>query len=342
MDYHSLKTWFKLAKRDLPWRNTTDPYAIWVSEIMLQQTRVNVVIPYFSRWMKRFPTISTLAAASLDEVIKMWEGLGYYSRVRNLHTGAQYIMEHCNGKFPEEMSELKQVKGLGPYTIGAILSFAFHQKQAAVDGNVMRVIARYFGIEDDITKSATMQKFRNLVQELLPEEEPWVISEALIELGATHCQRKAVCSTCPLKNSCIAFAQEKVEKLPVKSKKIANEYLYRTVAVIQSAEKYLVKRGKTGEIMCDLYEFPYVNGPEKGFSIDEFQIKVQDCFSIRSTPLRYLQTVKHGFTRYSVTLYPILFSAIQETELSGFEWLPKETLLQLAFSSGHRKILQQL
>ena len=155
---------------------------------MLQQTQVAVVIPYFLHWMQRFPTIHHLAKASLDEVVKAWEGLGYYSRVRHLHEAAKYLVEHFNGQLPSEEEDLKKIKGLGPYTIGAILSFAFHQKKAAVDGNVIRVLTRYFGLEEDISKVATVNKLRQLAQELLPDEEPWIVNEALIELGATLCQ----------------------------------------------------------------------------------------------------------------------------------------------------------
>ena len=157
---------------------------------MLQQTQVSVVIPYFDRWMNRFPTLRHLAKATLDEVIKEWEGLGYYSRARNLHEGARYVLEKHEGILPETREELQKIKGLGPYTIGAIRSFAFHHKAAAVDGNVIRVLARYFKIEDDIAKPKTIQMIRDRAEAILPEIEPWIVAEALIELGATLCTKK--------------------------------------------------------------------------------------------------------------------------------------------------------
>ena len=185
LDFYPLKKWFLIEQRDLPWRKINDPYAIWISEIMLQQTQVAVVIPYYLKWMQRFPTIQALAEAESDEVIKMWEGLGYYSRARNLHAGARYLIEFFGGILPNNESDLAKIKGLGPYTIGALLSFAFHQKKAAVDGNVMRVMARCYELDDDIAKSKTQKKIRHLVEEILPEDESWIVNEALIELGAT-------------------------------------------------------------------------------------------------------------------------------------------------------------
>lgn len=342
LDWKSLKAWFTAEKRDLPWRCTRDPYAIWISEIMLQQTQVAVVLPYFLRWMQQFPTIHHLAQASLDEVIKAWEGLGYYSRARHLHQGAQYLVEHFQGQLPQEEELLKKIKGIGPYTIGALLSFAFHQKKAAVDGNVLRVLTRYFGFEEDIAKPATVNKLRQLADALLPDEEPWIISEALIELGATTCQRKARCSACPLKETCVSFTQGLTDSLPVKSKGAKTEYLYRAVAVIQAGGSYLVKRGEKGAIMSDLYEFPYFEVTKEGLSVQELQIKLTDTHGLQIMPQDSLEEVKHGFTRYQVHLYPFLFMCQQPITVPGFEWLAVEDLQKLAFSSGHRRVFQQL
>jgi A/G-specific adenine glycosylase len=342
LDCVCLKAWFAAEKRDLPWRRTTDPYAIWISEIMLQQTQVAVVIPYFLNWMQRFPTIRHLAAASLDEVIKAWEGLGYYSRARHLHEAANYLVEHFDGQLPQEEGQLKQIKGLGPYTIGALLSFAFHQKKAAVDGNVMRVLTRYFGLKEDIAKASTINKMRQLAQAQLPDEEPWIVNEALIELGATICQRKARCMACPLQSSCTAFKKGIVDQLPVKSKKTTVEYLHRAVAVIQSDSLYLVKRGKKGAIMSDLYEFPYFEMTKEDFSSQRLQSQIEQHYALEVVQRQVLPEVRHGFTRYRVRLYPILFTCQQAKTVEGLDWLSHETLKQLAFSSGHRRIFQRL
>ncbi len=342
LDFFRLKNWFTAQKRDLPWRQIEDPYAIWVSEVMLQQTQVAVVIPYFLNWMQQFPTICHLAQASLDEVIKAWEGLGYYSRARHLHEAAQSLVEHFHGQLPSKEEDLKKIKGLGPYTIGAILSFAFHQKKAAVDGNVMRVLTRYFGLEDDISKPSTVNKLRQLAQALLPDEESWVVNEALIELGATVCQRKARCSECPLKDSCVSFKKGIVDRLPFNSKKIKIEFLYRAVAVIQCGSDFLVQRGRKGELMSDLYEFPYFEIDKEAFSPQVLQAKIIDKYTLPVVQTHILAEVQQGFTRYQVRLYPILFTCQQVKKIEGLDWLSHPALKRLAFSSGHRRIFQQL
>lgn len=344
LDIERLKNWFLSEKRDLPWREANlSPYAVWVSEVMLQQTQVAVVKPYFIRWMERFPTVEALAQASLDEVIKMWEGLGYYSRARNLHAGAQYVVQHWGGEIPSKASELQKIKGLGPYTIGAILSFAFHQKVAAVDGNVLRVLARYFNIHGDIAKGATVKKMRELTESLLPQEEPWIVNEALIELGATVCQKKARCSVCPLKTSCAAFAQGTVQQLPVKSKGAKTEYLYRAVAIIRHGNHILLRRGEKGKIMSDLHEFPYIETAQSGLMIEAFQEKLQQQLGLSLEFEKALEAIPQSFTRYQVKLNPIIFRSTNLLVVKGgLMWKSLDEIHQLAFSSGHRRILKQL
>jgi A/G-specific adenine glycosylase len=341
-DCLTLKQWFIAEKRDLPWRHTTDPYAIWISEVMLQQTQVAVVLSYYKNWMQRFPTIQYLAQASREEVIKAWEGLGYYSRARNLHEGAQYILDHFGGQLPSNEEQLSCIKGLGPYTIGAILSFAFHQRKAAVDGNVLRVLTRYLGLEDDIAKSATQRKLRVIAEQLLPEEEPWIINEALIELGATICQRKARCLICPLRAGCESARHGLTDRLPVKSKGASIEFLYRAVAVIRQGDFYLVKKGKKGEIMSDLYEFPYFTISKEGILLEEFQVIVQQTYSAKVQFHKKLQEVEHGFTRYHVRLTPFLFHLAETFLLDDLEWLSLDQLKERPFSSGHRRLFQQV
>lgn len=342
IDVFSLKQWFSANKRDLPWRQTDDPYAIWVSEVMLQQTQVSVVIPYYLSWMERFPTVAALASAPLDKILKTWEGLGYYSRARNLHEAAQFLVEHHGGILPPDEAALKKIKGLGPYTIGAILSFAFHQKKAAVDGNVLRVLTRYFGIEEDISKTTTVNRLRLLAQEILPDEESWVINEALIELGATTCQKKARCTHCPLVNTCIAFREDKVAFLPLNSKKIQVEKLYRAVAVIQSNSHFLVRRGQKGEVMSDLYEFPYLEIGQQDVVSGQIEKKVAQWFSFPLVREGKLSEVSHGFTRYQAYLYPYFYSCSERRQIEGYEWISYEALKELPFSSGHRRIFQQV
>lgn len=342
LDINALKKWFLEEKRDLPWRQNPTSYAVWVSEVMLQQTQVAVVVPYFLKWMKRYPTIASLAKAPLDEVLKMWEGLGYYSRARNLHEGAKTVVDLFNGELPHEEEDLKKIKGVGPYTRGAILSFAFHKKRAAVDGNVIRVLSRYFQIKEDISKPSTIKNIWMIAESLLPEDESWIVNEALIELGATFCQKKPNCPACPLKKSCKAHINGIAHQLPIKTRKIKTEYLFRAVAVINYNDSYLIRRGKKGEIMHDLYEFPYFEITEKGITDHQLSQLIAEQFSLKATIIRPLPSITHSFTRFQVRLNPILFSYNKTFSVEGYEWISLEKLKELPFSSGHRRIFQHI
>jgi A/G-specific adenine glycosylase len=317
----SLKEWFLEEKRALPWRENPTPYRVWISEVMLQQTQASVVVGYFERWMQKFPTVHDLAKSSLAEVMKAWEGLGYYSRARYLHEAAVTIVKEFGGEIPSRREDLERLKGFGPYTIGAVLSFAFHQKAAAVDGNVKRVISRLFTIEEGIEEK---------VEKFLPDEEPWVIMEALIELGAMVCQKRPKCQECPLQDQCLAFQKGVVEHFPVKNRKIKILELKREVAIIMHGSELLIRQEKVGKVMGGLYEFPYL---EEGETWD-FALKMNFCHEL---PL-----VKHSFTRYRATLYPKVWKALEKEGVKGYEWVSWEKIASLPFSSGHRRILKQL
>jgi A/G-specific adenine glycosylase len=336
----SLRRWFSHHKRDLPWRDSPSPYAVWVSEVMLQQTQVSVVIPYFEKWMTLFPTIDSLAQSPLEDVIKAWEGLGYYSRARNLHAGAQYVVKHFNGTLPRSVSELRQIKGLGPYTIGAIRSFAFNERAAAVDGNVIRVLSRYYSIKEDISKPKTLTQLRSLTEEILPEKEPWVIMEALIELGAKVCTKKPKCTECPLKSSCVAFQNNEATTLPYKSTKVAITKLQRIVFVVNCGNHFLVKKGDKGKIMSDLYEFPYYESDE--IPISAINSMAQKHFGFPCTYKTTLPIAKHSFTQYRVTLYPFLIATKKPHLSENYQWLTFDELKKLPFSSGHRRVFHSL
>ena len=328
-DYQSLRKWFYQERRPLPWRENPTPYGVWISEVMLQQTQVSVVIPYYIRWMKTFPTIEALAQAPIEQVIKTWEGLGYYSRARNLHAGAQYVLGHFDGELPKSEEALKKVKGLGPYTVGAIRSFAFKQKAAAVDGNVFRVLARYFSIKDSIDKGKTQKEIRSLCEKLLPDEEPWIIMEALIELGALICQKQAKCFVCPLQKSCLGKSQ--ADLLPIRKKREKAIHLHRHVAVVYSGHDILLRRGEEGRVMADLAEFPYCD-----VSID-IQVSLDLDLELEQT----LPEVTHGFTKYKAFLYPHLYCGRKKT-VQGHKWFPFSQVKSIPFSSGHRRILLYL
>jgi len=292
---------------------------------MLQQTQVSVGLPYFERWMQKFPTIRALAEASLEDIMKVWEGLGYYSRARHLHEGAKKVMRDFGGVLPSERDKLMQIKGFGPYTVGAVLSFAFHQKAPAVDGNVVRVVSRLFAIEEDASKK---RPFEEAVLSILPDDEPWVVMEGLIELGAQICQKKPKCSLCPLQPRCLAYSWGIASLLPVKKKKTEVIDLFREVAVITDGQEVLVRQEGVGKVMGGLYEFPYI---EKG---EKWTLAFQEC------KRQFLPVIKHGFTKYRATLYPFVWKIEQKQPVEGFEWVPWSRIESLPFSSGHRRILR--
>lgn len=332
-----LKEWFLENKRDLPWRHNHTPYRVWVSEIMLQQTQAVTVIPYFERWMRCFPSIEVLANASKSEVVKMWEGLGYYSRAVNLHEGAKICVEQFGGNLPTQAHELLKIKGIGPYTCGAILSFAFHKKAAAIDGNVLRFLARFFAIRESIDLSKTQKQIEKHVLELLPDFEPWIIAEAMIEMGATVCQKEPQCQKCPLQKQCLSYRDGLTKTLPTRKLKTASIALYRAVAIIQYQGEYLLKKGEEGQVMGELYEFPYLEIDENHNST-----QVQDLFekhlSLKLEIVKKLPQEKHSFTKYRATLFPYLFELKKIS--NGHFWHKNPS--ELPFSSGHRRILQRL
>lgn len=266
-----LLTWYERSKRDLPWRRSRNPYYIWVSEIMLQQTRVDTVIPYFERFINRFPTIEALATAPEEEVLKCWEGLGYYSRARNLQTAAQQVMELHGGEVPDNTSAVAALKGVGPYTTGAIMSIAYNRPEPAVDGNVMRVLSRYFLIEEDIVKVGTRKLMEKLVIELIPEGRASDFNQALMELGALVCTPKSPsCLTCPVMAYCAGRIEGMEMQLPIKSKGKPPRPELRYVALVEGigehAGKVLVRRRPDTGLLAKMWELPHVLTEQKKIS----------------------------------------------------------------------------
>ncbi|WDF64014.1 A/G-specific adenine glycosylase [Flavobacterium sp. KACC 22763] len=259
MDFHNiLIKWYLQNKRDLPWRKTVDPYQIWLSEIMLQQTRVVQGMPYFFSFTKEFPTVKHLADAPEEKVLKLWQGLGYYSRARNLHKTAQYISNDLNGVFPDSYKDLLKLKGVGEYTAAAIASFSYNESVPVVDGNVFRVLSRYFDIESDIALPATKKEFTALAQELMPKDNPAIFNQAIMEFGALQCVPKSPdCSVCVFNESCAALQKGKVNMLPVKSKKlkVTNRYFNYLILEDVLGNTLIQKRTQKG-IWHNLYEFP--------------------------------------------------------------------------------------
>lgn len=275
-----LLVWYNEVKRELPWREKVSPYNIWLSEIMLQQTRVEQGLPYYERFTKRFPTVHDLARASEDDVLKLWEGLGYYSRARNLHATAKYISNELGGSFPDKQEDILKLKGVGPYTAAAIGSIAFALPVAAVDGNVYRVLSRYFSIEESIDETAVKRQIGALAQQVLDGASPGDHNQAMMELGATVCTpKKPNCGDCPLNETCIGFSLNRQSQLPIRTKKVKvrNRYFYY---IIEEEEGIvpIVKRG-AGDVWQGLFEFRLV---EKGGVSD-----VNEVLNVLNTEANY-------------------------------------------------------
>jgi A/G-specific adenine glycosylase len=261
MKFHNtLIKWYLQNKRDLPWRKTTNPYPIWLSEIMLQQTRVAQGTPYFLSFTAAFPTVFDLAKANEEQVLKLWQGLGYYSRARNLHKTAQTVAFEMNGVFPDNYADLLKLKGIGEYTAAAIASFSYNECVPVVDGNVFRVLSRYFDVETDIAQASAKKEFAALAFELMPKDNPAQFNQAIMEFGALQCVPKNPnCTECVFNNSCAALQKKKVDKLPVKLKKtkVRNRYFNYIVAVDDLENTIIQKRTDKG-IWHNLYEFPLI------------------------------------------------------------------------------------
>jgi A/G-specific adenine glycosylase len=255
-----LMAWYLQNKRDLPWRNITDPYQIWLSEIMLQQTRVAQGLPYFLNFIEKFPTVFDLANATEEVVLKNWQGLGYYSRARNLHTTAKHIAFDCDGKFPNTFSELVKLKGVGDYTAAAIASFSFNEVVPVVDGNVYRVLARYFDVATDIASNSAKKEFFDLASELISKKNPALFNQSIMEFGALQCVPKNPdCSVCVFNTSCVALQKKKVNQLPIKLKKtkVTKRYLNYIIVADENEKTKVQKRTEKG-IWQNLYEFPLI------------------------------------------------------------------------------------
>lgn len=346
MDFplEQVKRWFALEGRSLPWREERTFYRVWVSEVMLQQTQAATVIYYFQRWMERFPSLADLAQAPEGEVIKMWEGLGYYSRARNLHKGAQEVMSRYSGILPQEEPLLRTIPGIGPYTAAAILAFAYNLRAAPVDANILRVISRYLAFEEDVGKESSKKTITNFVLSILPKVDPGVIGEALIEIGALVCKKKPACSSCPLSSSCLSYRNGLQSLIPRKKEREKTITLYRLVGIIEHEGEYLVTRGEAGRVMAGLYEFPYVELtslqiPLEGLSLEEVKSKMEARVGVKLTLVERKEQEEHGFTRYKAYLFPYLFQAEKRT--LGI-WKKNSDLAELPFSSGHKKILRKI
>ncbi|UKM65855.1 A/G-specific adenine glycosylase [Flavobacteriaceae bacterium GSB9] len=272
-----ITNWYSVNKRVLPWRETNNPYQIWLSEIILQQTQVKQGLPYYEAFVAKYPTVFDLAKAEESEVLKLWQGLGYYSRARNLHATAKYVANELNGEFPDTYKGLLKLKGVGDYTASAIASICFNETAAVVDGNVYRVLSRYFGIETPVNSSKGCKEFKALAQELIDEKNPAEFNQAIMEFGAIQCKPKNPdCNCCPFQNSCVALAQNRIDILPVKNKsaKAKKKYFNFLVFVSGDGKTILQKREGKG-IWQNLYQFPLIE-TNKNVDVNAFKTIVEN------------------------------------------------------------------
>ncbi|MGB0522704.1 MAG: A/G-specific adenine glycosylase [Flammeovirgaceae bacterium] len=271
-----LLDWYQIHKRDLPWRHSSDPYKIWLSEIILQQTRVQQGLPYYERFVENYPTVQDLAMAEEQEVLRLWQGLGYYSRARNMHYAAKTIATELGGKFPNTYKEILKLKGVGGYTAAAIASFAFGEPVAVVDGNVFRVLARLFNIDDDIASSTGKKVFEKLANELIPHEHAGEYNQAIMEFGALHCTpKKPNCLFCPFQQDCEAFRLGKQAELPVKINKTKVRKRYFHYLVWEHEGELLVKERQAGDVWQGLHDFMLIEHAEKFLETEEVLARLE-------------------------------------------------------------------
>ena len=247
--------WYSKEKRDLPWRSTRNPYIIWLSEIILQQTRIAQGTPYYEKFIKTYPNVHALATASEQEVLKLWEGLGYYSRARNLHKAAKQVSEEYGGIFPNSYLELLKLKGIGPYTAAAIASICFHEKVPVVDGNVFRLISRLFDLQEDIGKGSTRKIFEKIIEEIMPSSTPGDFNQAMMEFGALVCTPRPQCDNCDLQFHCLAFKEKTQHLLPIKAKKIKIQARTLHYWIFTYHDKICLNKRTKGDIWEGLWDF---------------------------------------------------------------------------------------
>ncbi len=344
--------WWDQGHSDLPWRRSNDPYAIWAAEVMLQQTQIATVIPYYERWMLSFPTISVLAKASLDDVLKLWQGLGYYSRARNLHAAAIIVMDEYDGRLPEDEPELRKLPGIGRYTAGAIASIAFGRPAPVLDGNVIRVLSRLTDLLKDVTLSDTRKELWRLASDLVPAEKPGEYNQALMELGQRVCVPAApFCTDCPISMFCLARERGTQYERPLRPPKTRVPHYDVVAGVIWQSEisadaKFLIARRPLDGMLGGLWEFPggKVEGSENYEEALRREIAEELTIGIRVG--RYLGEVKHAYTHFRITLHVFYARHLEGTPqhigVTDHAWISLSDLDRYAFAVTDLRIIDKI
>jgi len=339
--------WYRENARDLPWRRTSDPYAIWVSEIMLQQTRVETVIPYYQRWLIELPTLQALVLADQDQVLKLWEGLGYYSRALNLHKAANLIVKNFNGNLPEDTKALESLPGIGRYTAGAIASIAFDHHAPILDGNIKRVFSRLFNISTPLKTSETEKELWRIAGNLLPADNPGEFNQALMELGALVClPNNPDCNCCPLQNDCLANQFNLQGDLPVRVEKSPQPHLQVTAAVIKKGGQVLLAKRPSKGLLGGMWEFPG-GKQEKNETLPEaLEREIKEELDATIKVGEHLGTYQHAYTHYKVTLHAYQCRLVSEDLKMKYHtdlvWTSLETIHSYPMGKLDRIIAKQL
>lgn len=340
--------WYAQHARVLPWRNHPQPYAVWVSEIMLQQTRVETVVPYFERWMERFPTLQSLADADLQEVLNLWEGLGYYTRARNLHQAARIVVAEHQGELPHTVQDLKKLPGIGRYTAGAIASLAFGQDAAALDGNIRRVLSRVFNVEAVDRSSAADQQLWSFVEANLPAGHAGEYNQALMDLGALICSpRNPDCPNCPLNDICEANKLNLQQERPVRKPKIMVPHYTVTAAVLRNGNRVLIARRPEKGLLAGLWEFPGGKVQTSETLSAALQREIREELAINIQVGQSLGVYSHAYTHFRITLHAFEClikngSQPQPLEHSAVEWVLVPDLRNYPMGKVDRQIADRL
>lgn len=345
--HQQLLNWFSQNQRKMPWRETGDPYYIWVSEVMLQQTQVKTVIPYYQNFIKQYPTISHLAEADQNDVLKVWEGLGYYSRARNLHKAAKQVISEFNGQVPKDAETFKKLPGVGDYIKAAVQSIAFGKPFAAVDGNVKRVLSRIFMIKSPVNRSSSHSEFSQKADTLLERTHPGDYNQAMMELGALICKPKnPLCETCPVNEFCSAFKKQKTTSYPVREKaKKVPEYQI-TVGIVKKGDMLLITKRKSDGLLGGLWEFPGGKIENEETAEDACIREIKEETNLIVKIADYLTTIKHAYTHFKIQMQVYLCSYQSgRVKLNGpvdHQWIPFSDISKFPFPKANLKFIPLL
>ena len=343
-----LISWYTKYKRDLPWRRTSDPYKIWIAEVMLQQTQVDQVVPYYEKFIRQFPDVRSLATAVVSEVLKVWEGMGYYARARNLHRAAEIIVKEFEAKMPTSHDELIKIPGIGPYTAAAVASIAFNENYPVVDGNVLRVLSRVFKIEEHPRKNGIKSKFVQAAKELMPDGQASDFNQAMMELGALICTpQKPKCSQCPITFFCQAYQTlDDPSVLPVKMPHKHKPHYNIVVGIIWKAGKILIDQRPTAGLLGGLWEFPG-GKQEPGETLEECLLReIREEMDVEVRVQGPFLTVQHAYSHFRITLHSFqcqyLSGEPKPKKAIDWKWAVPKDLTKYAFPKANKTILDAL